>query len=118
MCTAAWPISWPWHTGTAQPTAGLLGRIWRSVGHIRETDSEAIQHHYDVSNAFYVPWLNEHMVYSCGYFEQGGETLDVAQLNKIDHILWKIRLQPGQRLLNMGCGWGALRGCDAVKQTA
>jgi cyclopropane-fatty-acyl-phospholipid synthase len=61
-----------------------------------------------VSNAFYVQWLGEGMVYSCAYFEHGDETLDEAQLKKIDHILRKIRLQPGQRLLDIGCGWGAL----------
>ena len=48
------------------------------------------------------------MVYSCAYFEQGDETLEAAQLRKIDHILTKVRLQPGQRLLDIGCGWGAL----------
>jgi cyclopropane-fatty-acyl-phospholipid synthase len=86
----------------------LMGRIRRRFGHTRESDSEAIQYHYDVSNAFYAQWLGEGMVYSCGYFEQGDETLDAAQVKKIDHILNKIRLQPGHRLLDIGCGWGAL----------
>ncbi len=93
---------------SAKPSAGLLGRIRRRFGHTRESDSEAIQYHYDVSNAFYRPWLGEGMVYSCAYFERGGETLDEAQRAKIDHILRKLRLQPGQRLLDIGCGWGAL----------
>jgi cyclopropane-fatty-acyl-phospholipid synthase len=93
---------------TAQPANGLLGRVRRVFGHTRESDSEAIQYHYDVSNDFYAPWLGERMVYSCGYFEHGDETLDDAQAKKIDHILRKIRLQPGQRLLDIGCGWGAL----------
>lgn len=96
---------------TAEPQGlrhQLMGRIRRSFGHTRESDSEAIQYHYDVSNAFYAPWLGESMVYSCGYFEQGDETLETAQAKKIDHILTKIRLQPGQRLLDIGCGWGAL----------
>src|SRR5690606_3905273 len=66
------------------------------------------QYHYDVSNAFYAEWLDPRMVYSCGYFETGNETLEEAQLKKIDHILTKIQLQPGQRLLDIGCGWGAL----------
>ncbi|CDN86813.1 MULTISPECIES: SAM-dependent methyltransferase [Hydrogenophaga] len=92
----------------AQPENGLMGRIKRSFQHTRETDSEAIQYHYDVSNAFYGEWLDENMVYSCAYFENGDETLDQAQVKKIDHILRKIRLQPGQRLLDIGCGWGAL----------
>lgn len=93
---------------TAQPANGLLGRMRRVFGHTRESDSEAIQYHYDVSNEFYLPWLGERMVYSCGYFEHGDETLDEAQRKKIDHILRKIRLMPGQRLLDIGCGWGAL----------
>ncbi|HAX21588.1 MAG TPA: SAM-dependent methyltransferase [Hydrogenophaga sp.] len=93
---------------TAQPEVGVLGRIRRRFAHTRASDSEAIQYHYDVSNAFYAQWLGEGMVYSCAYFENGDETLDEAQLKKIDHILRKIRLQPGQRLLDIGCGWGAL----------
>lgn len=93
---------------TAEPEGGLLGRLRRRFSHTRESDSEAIQYHYDVSNAFYAQWLDERMVYSCGYFENGDETLDEAQVKKIDHILTKIQLQPGQRLLDIGCGWGAL----------
>ncbi len=93
---------------SAEPANGLMGRIRRRFGHTRESDSEAIQYHYDVSNDFYAQWLGEGMVYSCAYFERGDETLDEAQQKKIDHILRKIRLQPGQRLLDIGCGWGAL----------
>lgn len=93
---------------TAEPEGGLLGRLRRRFTHTRESDSEAIQYHYDVSNEFYAQWLDERMVYSCGYFENGDETLDAAQVKKIDHILTKIQLQPGQRLLDIGCGWGAL----------
>ncbi|QHE88224.1 SAM-dependent methyltransferase [Hydrogenophaga sp. BPS33] len=92
----------------AQPENGLLGRLRRRFGHTRESDSKAIEYHYDVSNEFYAQWLDERMVYSCGYFENGDETLAEAQVKKIDHILTKIRLQPGQRLLDIGCGWGAL----------
>ncbi len=93
---------------TAEPEGGLLGRLRRRFSHTRESDSDAIQYHYDVSNAFYAEWLDERMVYSCGYFENGDETLAEAQVKKIDHILGKIQLQPGQRLLDIGCGWGAL----------
>jgi cyclopropane-fatty-acyl-phospholipid synthase len=93
---------------TAEPAGGLLGRIRRRFNHTRDSDTEAVQYHYDVSNAFYAQWLGEGMVYSCGYFEQGDETLEAAQIQKIDHILRKIRLRPGQRLLDIGCGWGAL----------
>ncbi|HAJ12537.1 MAG TPA: SAM-dependent methyltransferase, partial [Comamonadaceae bacterium] len=80
----------------------------RRVAHTRELDSDAIRYHYDVSNAFYAEWLDSAMVYSCAYFENGDEDLATAQQKKIDHILTKVQLQPGQRLLDIGCGWGAL----------
>ena len=76
--------------------------------HTREKDAEAIRYHYDVSNAFYANFLDPAMVYSCAYFETGDEDLATAQVKKIDHILTKIGLQPGQTLLDIGCGWGAL----------
>jgi cyclopropane-fatty-acyl-phospholipid synthase len=87
---------------------GRLGRMVRSVTHTKKRDAEAIQYHYDVSNDFYKLFLDENMVYSCAYFENGDEDLGAAQLKKIDHILQKIQLKPGQTLLDIGCGWGAL----------
>jgi cyclopropane-fatty-acyl-phospholipid synthase len=87
---------------------GVFGRAMRSFVHTREKDAEAIRYHYDVSNEFYRAWLDPGMVYSCAYFETGEEDLATAQLKKIDHILAKIDLQPGQSLLDIGCGWGAL----------
>jgi cyclopropane-fatty-acyl-phospholipid synthase len=88
--------------------ASKLARVRRYFNHTKSSDKKAIQYHYDVSNAFYQLWLDENMVYSCAYFENGDEDLATAQLKKIDHILTKIQLQPGQRLLDIGCGWGAL----------
>ena len=76
--------------------------------HTREADREAIRHHYDVSNEFYALWLDPRMVYSCGYFRDEGATLEQAQLAKLDHICTKLRLAPGERFLDIGCGWGAL----------
>lgn len=87
---------------------GRFGRAVRSLTHDKRNDAEAIRYHYDVSNAFYAGFLDAGMVYSCAYFEHGNETLAEAQINKIDLILKKIRLQPGQSLLDIGCGWGAL----------
>jgi cyclopropane-fatty-acyl-phospholipid synthase len=84
------------------------GRLAHPFRHTRKKDAEAIQYHYDVSNEFYQAWLDRNMVYSCAYFENGDEDLETAQLKKIDHILTKIRVQPGQTLLDIGCGWGAL----------
>jgi cyclopropane-fatty-acyl-phospholipid synthase len=89
-------------------TEGRLARIARHFSHNKKSDREAVQYHYDVSNEFYQTWLDPAMVYSCAYFENGDETLAEAQTKKIDHILTKVRLQPGQRLLDIGCGWGAL----------
>ena len=76
--------------------------------HTRSEDREAISHHYDVSNEFYALWLDPRMVYSCAYFREEGDTLEQAQLAKLDHICAKLRLQPGERFLDIGCGWGAL----------
>jgi cyclopropane-fatty-acyl-phospholipid synthase len=89
-------------------TEGRLTRIVRHFKHTKKSDKEAIQYHYDVSNAFYQTWLDPRMVYSCAYFENGDETLEAAQLKKIDHILTKAQVRPGHRLLDIGCGWGAL----------
>ncbi|QNA97788.1 cyclopropane-fatty-acyl-phospholipid synthase family protein [Massilia sp. Se16.2.3] len=82
--------------------------LWRLSPHTRQRDAEAIRYHYDVSNDFYAAWLDPNMVYSCAYFETGEEDLATAQVRKIDHILRKIDLRPGQTLLDIGCGWGAL----------
>lgn len=92
---------------THQPI-GKPRRLSRHFRHTKKVDAEAIQYHYDVSNDFYQLWLDENMVYSCAYFENGDEALGTAQLKKIDHILTKIQLRPGQTLLDIGCGWGAL----------
>ncbi|WP_206997496.1 SAM-dependent methyltransferase [Trinickia mobilis] len=89
-------------------SASKLARVRRYFNHTKASDKKAIQYHYDVSNEFYKLWLDENMVYSCAYFENGNEDLATAQLKKIDHILTKIQVQPGQRLLDIGCGWGAL----------
>ncbi len=93
---------------TTLKAEGKFARIVRSMRHDRDKDAQAIRYHYDVSNEFYQQFLDPNMVYSCAYFETGEEDLATAQLNKIDHILAKIALQPGQRLLDIGCGWGAL----------
>ncbi len=90
------------------PLTRAAQRIARSYHHTPHRDRHAIQYHYDVSNGFYAEWLDPAMVYSCAYFENGNETLAEAQRKKIDHILTKVRLQPGQTLLDIGCGWGAL----------
>jgi len=69
---------------------------------------QSIAHHYDVSNDFYRLWLDPEMVYSCAYFRNPDQPLTSAQQDKLDHICRKLRLRPGQQLLDIGCGWGAL----------
>ena len=76
--------------------------------HTPKQDQQDIAYHYDVGNEFYRLWLDERMVYSCAYFQTGEETIDVAQEAKLDHICRKLRLRPGERLLDIGCGWGGL----------
>ena len=84
----------------------LQARVSRK--HSKALNRKAIAFHYDVSNEFYRLWLGEQMVYSCAYFNDPGESLDQAQRNKLDHICRKLRLKAGERLLDIGCGWGAL----------
>lgn len=64
--------------------------------------------HYDIGNDFYRLWLDETMSYSCGYFKRAGDSLFEAQVQKVDHILEKLRLEKGMTLLDIGCGWGFL----------
>ncbi|MFI9254457.1 class I SAM-dependent methyltransferase [Streptomyces sp. NPDC053069] len=75
--------------------------------HTRRTDKRAISHHYDVGNDFYELVLGPSMVYSCAYWEDGG-TLESAQRDKLELISLKLGLTPGQRLLDVGCGWGSM----------
>jgi cyclopropane-fatty-acyl-phospholipid synthase len=76
--------------------------------HTPVRDAAAIHYHYDVGNNFYKLWLDERMVYSCAYFHTAEDSLDVAQEAKLDLICRKLRLKPGERLLDIGCGWGGL----------
>ena len=76
--------------------------------HSRSADRKAIEYHYDVSNDFYRLFLDPGMVYSCAYYCDEADTLEQAQVNKLDHILNKLMVKPGERLLDIGCGWGSL----------
>jgi cyclopropane-fatty-acyl-phospholipid synthase len=76
--------------------------------HTPVRDEAAIHYHYDVGNNFYKLWLDERMVYSCAYFRTSEDSLDTAQEAKLDLICRKLRLKPGERLLDIGCGWGGL----------
>jgi cyclopropane-fatty-acyl-phospholipid synthase len=70
--------------------------------------SDNIHHHYDLGNDFYSLWLDERMVYTCAYYERDGATLEQAQVAKLEHVCRKLQLQPGQRVVEAGCGWGSL----------
>jgi cyclopropane-fatty-acyl-phospholipid synthase len=76
--------------------------------HTLARDRTAVRHHYDVSNAFFRRLLGPSLVYSCAYFESPDDTLEAAQERKLELICRKLRLQPGERLLDIGCGWGSL----------
>ena len=81
----------------------------KTVGSVRNDNSrESISHHYDISNDFYRLFLDPEMIYSCAYFSSPDQSLAEAQRDKLDYICRKLRLVPGQRLLDIGCGWGGL----------
>src|SRR6266536_1811863 len=76
--------------------------------HSKVRDRQATNHHYDRSNEFYALWLDSRMIYSCAYFATPDDDLETAQEQKLDYLCRKLRLQPGERLLDIGCGWGGL----------
>ncbi len=83
---------------------------WLRLGRVnsQRRDRASIAYHYDQPRAFYEPWLGESMVYSCAYFRSEEDSLDQAQAQKLDLICRKLRLEPGERFLDIGCGWGSL----------
>jgi cyclopropane-fatty-acyl-phospholipid synthase len=76
--------------------------------HSPDRDRHAISYHYDVSNEFFALWLDSRMTYSCAYFHSQDEDLETAQERKLDYLCRKLRLKRGERLLDIGCGWGGL----------
>ncbi len=92
----------------AAPREGRQAARVSGARHSRKRDRQAISYHYDVSNDFYALWQDKRMVYSCAYFADPGEDIDAAQERKLDYTCRKLRLQPGERLLDVGCGWGGL----------
>ena len=99
------------------PTSGLDHKYRGNVtGRKRQQreNRDFIQFHYDVSNEFYELFLDPGMVYSCAYFTDWGNSLEQAQFDKLDMICRKLQLQPGDRFLDIGCGWGGLlcHACD------
>ncbi|MEW5890516.1 MAG: cyclopropane-fatty-acyl-phospholipid synthase family protein [Pseudomonadota bacterium] len=84
--------------------AGLFQRRRNNVPEARRN----IHHHYDIGNDFYKLWLDSRMVYTCAYFQDQAQSLEEAQVGKMDYICRKLRLQPGDTVVEAGCGWGAL----------
>ncbi|MFF7164393.1 class I SAM-dependent methyltransferase [Streptomyces sp. NPDC008086] len=99
--------------GLPLPPAPPPEEVRRARGHLhtKRTDRRAISHHYDVGNDFYEIVLGPSMVYSCAYWSApppDGTTLESAQHDKLDLVCRKLGLRPGQRLLDVGCGWGSM----------
>lgn len=88
---------------TENPGAQLAGSP-----HSHKRDRQAIRYHYDLPAEFYALWLDQYRLYSCAYFEREGVDLDTAQRHKLDYICHKLRLSQGERLLDLGCGFGGL----------
>ncbi len=93
---------------TGQPRPSDPAVKLRGARHSKERDRQAVTYHYNRSNEFYALWLDQRMVYSCAYFATPDDDLDTAQERKLDYICRKLRLRPGERLLDIGCGWGGL----------
>jgi cyclopropane-fatty-acyl-phospholipid synthase len=98
----------------------LLSRrlLERGLGQSLAASARSAQHHYDVGNEFYELWLDERMLYTCAYFPTAPTGLEEAQVAKMDHVCRKLALRPGDRVIEAGCGWGALalhmaRSCGA-----
>jgi cyclopropane-fatty-acyl-phospholipid synthase len=104
----------PWEKGgeigDRKPLKKLLEQIARPLRQLNSLANSRsnVAHHYDVSNDFYRLWLDDDMQYSCAYWSEADDTLDRAQLAKKAHIAAKLALRPGQKVLDIGCGWGGM----------
>ena len=99
----------------------ILGRFRRVYRYLTNFNligksKENVAHHYDISEKFYDLFLDEKRQYSCAYFKNEDDSLELAQNNKIDHIIKKLNLKPNQKVLDIGCGWGTLA-LDIAKKT-
>jgi len=105
-------------TNSITNVLGKFRRIYRYITNFNLIGKSKLNvaHHYDISNKFYNLFLDEKRQYSCAYFKNENDTLEVAQNNKIDHIIKKLNLKPNQRILDIGCGWGTLA-LDIAKKT-
>ena len=101
-----------YHSGRNGPQPSTLRRLMAGLRrpHINTLagSRENIHHHYDIGNDFYSLWLGETMAYTCAYYPTPAATLDEAQTAKMDHVCRKLRLRPGESVVEAGCGWGSL----------
>lgn len=98
---------------TRKNDSGYYGPKFRSLMYALRRNSPLrsqfnVRHHYDVGNDFYEMWLDERMVYTCAYYDKPDATLADAQVAKLDHVCRKLDLRSGQKVIEAGCGWGAL----------
>jgi len=98
---------------SALPRMSIKEKAMLAVMSIRQRNrlsqsARNVSHHYDLGNDFFELWLDRRMIYSCAYFRRPDDDIETAQKQKLEHICAKLRLLPGDRLLDMGCGWGAL----------
>jgi cyclopropane-fatty-acyl-phospholipid synthase len=93
---------------SAPPPRRIIERLRRRRTNAATDSRNNIRHHYDLGNAFYQLWLDRQLSYTCAYFPSPEITLEAAQIAKMDHVCRKLRLQPGESVVEAGCGWGAL----------
>lgn len=98
---------------SALPSLSILEKAWLATMSLWQRNGAGrsrrnAAHHYDLGNDFFKLWLDRQMVYSCAYFRRADDDLDRAQQQKLEHLCAKLRLSPGERMLDIGCGWGAL----------
>jgi cyclopropane-fatty-acyl-phospholipid synthase len=104
MLLAAWLLQLPARTSEYVFRLPSLS----GVKHSRPRDQQAIAYHYELPAEFFSVWLDSAMVYSCAYFRRAEDSLELAQQQKMELVCRKLRLRPGQRMLDLGCGWGGL----------
>ncbi len=105
-------VNHAWKPGQYGDRPGLARRFRHRPGNRHRNTAAGsrnnIHHHYDIGNDFYKLWLDQRLVYTCAYFPHAAATLEEAQLAKMEHVCRKLQLSPGQKVVEAGCGWGAL----------
>lgn len=102
-----WRLAQP-HSSVRDGLLIVAAKFARLGFNVTSGTARNVQFHYDRSNSFYQTFLDSRMVYSCGYFRSPTDSIDEAQAAKLDHICRKLRIEPGDRFLDIGCGWGGL----------